>query len=78
MENDDKLVKIYSGSKISAGLLKEILETNNIATIVRDELQTSLSSGYADGGLFPYLDIYVQYKDLEVATSITNDFKDSL
>ena len=74
MENDDQLVKVYSGSEILAGLLKEILEANNITTIIRDELRSSLNSGYVDGGPCHYLDVYVQSKDLEAATSIINDF----
>ena len=74
MENDDQLVKVYSGSEILAGLLKEILDANNITNIIRDELRSSLNAGYVDGGPCHYLDVYVQPKDLEAATSIINDF----
>lgn len=58
MSEDLKIV--YTGSLIEAGFLVEVLEENNITSILRDSLNESLIAGWASGSPEDAARIYVE------------------
>lgn len=73
MENNDKYIKIYSGSEVAVILLKGLLETQNIQTIIKDEQQSAVAGGFR-GGSSIAVDIYVQEGDRDAAKPIIDEF----
>jgi hypothetical protein len=66
--------RLHSASIFEIEELKQVLEGNNISTLIRDPFQESVNSGFADGspGL---IDIYVLDEDFEEAVKLLSEFK---
>ncbi|MDR0230107.1 MAG: DUF2007 domain-containing protein [Flavobacteriaceae bacterium] len=63
--------KLFSGSEIMVLAVKDILESNNIAYIVRDDIEAAISVGY--GTLGRAVHVFVEEHDLEQAESLLRE-----
>lgn len=71
--NENELVKIFTGSEVAIILLKEMLEENGIASMVRNGFQSGLSAGFY-GGTPSAIDLYIQETDLKNAEPVIAEF----
>ncbi|HBK82554.1 MAG TPA: hypothetical protein DDZ41_03000 [Flavobacterium sp.] len=70
------LIKIFSGSEILALALNAKLEANQIATLVKNNLQSARVAGFGNTGLA--VEIFINEIDKEKANPIIQDFKMNL
>jgi len=73
MEDENNLIRIYSGTEISINLLKEELEENGIAAMIQNDYQSGITAGFFGGGTTA-IDLFVQESDLKAAEPIVTDF----
>ncbi len=73
MEQENDMIKIYTGHKVQVLYLKGILSENGIEASIRDTFQTGISGGVMDG-VPSALDVYVLESDLEKAKPIVDAF----
>jgi hypothetical protein len=76
MENNDNLIRVYTGSEVSIILLKEALEENGIPTMTRNDYDAGLSAGFV-GGTPSTLDLFIQKSDIGKAEPIIKEFEKS-
>ena len=70
---ESSILKIYTGSEISAILLKGILENNGIGVIMKNEFQQGLNAGFG-AGIPSTVDLFIQDNDIEKATILIKKF----
>jgi hypothetical protein len=73
MEQENDMIKVYTGHKVQVLYLKGILSENGIEASIRDTFQTGISGGVMDG-VPSALDVYVLESDLEKAKPIVDAF----
>jgi hypothetical protein len=73
MEKGSNLIKVFTGDEIPVNLLKEFLEEIGIGSMVSDEFQSGISSGFV-GGVPSSIDLYIQESDFREAEPVINDF----
>jgi hypothetical protein len=73
MENENDLIRIYTGTEVSVIHLKEELEENGISVMMQNDFQSGISAGFV-GGVPSAIDLYILEKDLKKAEPIINDF----
>jgi len=73
MENDESLspYEVFEGTAWEAGLLKSILEDNEIEAILKDASFVPLNLYPVRSGT---VKVFVPFKDLETARSIVEEF----
>jgi len=76
MSDDNQLVVIYSGNPLNTGLLKSMLEDNEITVYMKDEVMGTFFPWYGSPGGAGAIKILVEENDLERAESIVQDFLD--
>jgi hypothetical protein len=70
---ETNLVRIFTGNKVEADLLKGTLEESGITTIVRNDFEAGTIAGF--GGGFPsMIDLYIHQDDLNRAEEIIENF----
>ena len=78
MTNQNDITLLYICSEIDANVLKEILEDNNIATLIRNDMKSSKTAGFGGGFYGSEVNVYVTEKDLDNAKTILEEFKQAL
>jgi len=73
MNKGTELIKVYSGTEISVSLLKDELETNGIAAMIRNDFQSGITAGFFGGGTSA-VDLFIQEADYQEAEPIITDF----
>jgi len=73
MTKGNNLVRIFTGSEISAILLKGKLEDNGISALIQNDFQSGISAGFL-GGIPSAIDLFIQESDLEKAEPIIKEF----
>lgn len=73
-DNDDSLIKVFTGTDVSVGFLKKHLEENGIASLTKNSFQSGNIAGFM-GGTPSTIDLFIQEKDLKKAAPIVEDFK---
>jgi hypothetical protein len=73
MEQENDMIKVYTGHKVQVLYLKGILSENGIEASIRDTFQTGISGGVMDG-VPSALDVYVLESDLKKAKPIVDAF----
>lgn len=71
-ENND-LIRVYTGTELTANLLKDELNSFGISGMIRNGFNSGISAGFS-GGLPSSVDFYIQESDLEKAESIIREF----
>lgn len=67
------LVIIYSGTELTANLLKVELEKSGITSYIRNDFNSGLMAGFS-GGAPSVVDLCVEEKDVAEAEPIVNEF----
>lgn len=75
MEENNELVRVYTGTELTAKLLKEELEKQGIPGMVRNDFKSGVMAGFS-GGMPSDTDLYIQESDLEKARPIINRFNE--
>lgn len=73
MKENNKLIRVYTGTEVSVYLLKDMLEQNGISSIIKNDFNSGISAGFA-GGVPSAIDIYIKQSDLKNAESIIGEF----
>ncbi len=73
--SEDNLILLYTGSNISAGFLKEMLEEKGIGAMVRNDMKSGLAAGFAAAPQESAARLFVAKKDEEAAKVVLKDFK---
>ncbi|PJA09321.1 MAG: hypothetical protein COX70_01970 [Flavobacteriales bacterium CG_4_10_14_0_2_um_filter_32_8] len=68
---NDKLVLAYTGSEISATILKEYLAESDIHSTIKNEKNSSLSAGF---GTASKCEVYIFEHDVEKAKPLLEEF----
>ncbi|MGG5577860.1 DUF2007 domain-containing protein [Myroides sp. C15-4] len=63
--------KLYAGSEIMVLAVRNLLEQNNIAYIIRDDIEAGRSAGY--GTLGKAVHVLVEEKDLDQAKKLIQE-----
>lgn len=66
-------VKIFSGSSIIVNGLKNILEENNISSLIKNKFESARLAGF--GEQMNSVELFVMNTDVEKANIIVDDFK---
>lgn len=75
MKNDDKLIRVFSGSEVSVILLKAKLEETGISAIIQNDFQSGIAAGFA-GSTPTGVDLYIREGDLSLAEPILNELQE--
>lgn len=69
MNENDELVKLYTGGDVIINHIKIELEAKGISSLVKDGFKQGLGAGFG-GGIPSAIDIFVTEKDFEKAYKI--------
>ena len=72
MKDKTNLIRVFTGTEITATLLKAELEQAGIAGIIRNDFNSGIVAGFSSG--FSSIDLYIQEADLKIAEPIINEF----
>lgn len=70
----DDIQLVYTGSLIEANFIVELLDENNISSILRDSMSESLVAGWASGSQEDAAQIYVEAALKENAKSLIEEY----
>lgn len=73
MTQENNLIKIYTGTELTATYLKEELDSKGIGSIIKNDFQSGISAGFG-GGIPSAIDLYIQESDFEKADPIVKEF----
>ena len=73
MEEEDDLIRIFTGSEVLVILLKGELEQTGVQSMVKNDYDAGLSAGFVSG-VPSAVDLYIQKSDLDKAEPILSDF----
>lgn len=71
-----EFIKIFSGSSILVNRLKNLLEEQNIHSIIKDNINSSTVAGF--GPLGNSIELSILNSDIEKAQQIIDNFKDEI
>ena len=72
MNSDIKLV--FAGSRVEGLFLRDLLMDNNIGSIVKDALQSSVQAGWVDGLPEDTIRIFVEDENFDKAKSLIEEY----
>jgi hypothetical protein len=72
MKENDNIIRIYTGTELTANLLKDELEKIGIIGIIQNDFESGTSAGIA--GDPSAIDLFIQESDLKKARPIIVDF----
>ncbi len=78
MTNQNDLVLLFTGSEIDTSILKEFLEDNQIASLIKNEMSSGKAAGFGGGFYGIETHLYVSEKDNNKAKDILNEFLKSI
>ncbi|PLX22675.1 MAG: DUF2007 domain-containing protein [Marinilabiliales bacterium] len=78
MTNQEDLAFLYSGTEINAKILKEILEDNDIGSLIKNDMKSGLTAGFGGGYAEAEASLFVAEKNLEKAKTLLKQFLDAL
>ena len=73
MKEENKTIRVFSGSELEVNLLQEELLQIGISGIVQNKTNSGLVAGFA-GGLNSAVDFYIRTTDLQKAEPILSEF----
>lgn len=69
MNDEDNIVRIYSGTEASVLILREMLEEAGVPSLIKND-----SSSAFLGAVPGVVDLYIEEKDLKRASPLIEDF----
>lgn len=73
MKDQDKLIRVYSGTALTVNLLKDELEQAGVTGLIQNDFNSGIVAGFSAGGPSS-IDLFIQESDLQKAEPIINDF----
>jgi len=73
MQENNKLIRIYTGTDLTVNLLKAELEKFEIFGIIRNDFNSGVFAGFS-GGVPSAVDLFIPENDLNKADPIINEF----
>jgi hypothetical protein len=73
MKEENKLIRVYTGTELTVLLLKELLEEIGVNSIIQNNYKSGIDVGFV-GGVQSAIDILIQQSDFEKAEPIIRDF----
>ena len=70
----EDIKKVYTGNRIEALFIREMLEESGIDVIVKDRLASSVKAGWADGPLGDTVIIFVESKFKAKADELVSEY----
>jgi hypothetical protein len=77
MTKNEDLKRLYTGSEINVNVLKEILDDNQIPSLIKNDLKSGLTAGFGGGYAEAESSIFVFDINLEKAKAILDEFLNS-
>ena len=74
MTKNEDLKRLYTGSEINVNILKEILDDNQIPSLIKNDLKSGLTAGFGGGYVEAESSIFVFDNNLKKAKIILNEF----
>ena len=71
MNENDELVKLYTGGDVIINRIKQLLEAQGINSLIKDGFKQGLAAGFGEG-VPSAIDIFVTEDDFEKAGEIVN------
>ncbi len=78
MTYQNDLVLLFTGSEIDTNILKEFLEDNQIASLIKNEMSSGKAAGFGGGFYGAETHLYVSEKDNDKAKDILKEFLKSI
>ena len=78
MDNKDNLEHLYTGTEININVLKEILDDNQIPSLIKNNMNSGLAAGFGGGYMEAESSIFVSSKDLDESKNILEEFLKSI
>lgn len=69
MKEENELVCVFTGNQAQVILIKEVLEDNDIFSVVQNDFQSGVMAGFS-GGLPTTIDLFIKKKDFMKAKAI--------
>ncbi|SDK39922.1 Putative signal transducing protein [Catalinimonas alkaloidigena] len=76
MNEQERLIKVYTGTMIDVDVRMEHLEENGIPTLVRDDFQSGLMAGVVTG-VPSAIDLFVFERDADRALVLIAEFEEN-
>lgn len=73
MNNDDQIIRVYSGTEIQVLMLQSELEECGIGAMVQNDFQSGVMAGFV-AGLPSSVDLYISESDMAAAEPILRAF----
>ena len=73
MKEENKLIRVYTGTEILVLLLKSRLEEIGVTSLIQNDYKSGIEAGFI-GGVQSAIDIYIQQIDFKKAQPIINEF----
>ena len=73
MNNNNDLIRVFTGTEVLVYLLKDALEANGIGTMIKNDFRTGNLSGFM-GGTRSAIDLFILSTDIESAQPIIDEF----
>jgi len=77
MNDNSSILHVFTGTELSVNHLKNILEENNIPSLIKNDYATGQSAGFMGGSALS-IDLYIQEVDKDKAEPIIEKFKSSI
>lgn len=76
MDNNEDLIKLFTGSEIDCNVLKQILVDNSIACLIKSDSNSAKTAGFGVN-FGSEAHVFIAEKDLDKAKNLVQQFKDS-
>ncbi|MFC2132511.1 DUF2007 domain-containing protein [Bacteroidota bacterium] len=73
MSGKDKIIKVFTGTKVEINLLKARLEEYGINSLIKNDFESSIIAGFG-GGTLSTIYLYISEGDKEKAEPIIEEF----
>ena len=77
MENQENLMRVFTGSVIEAQFIKRYLEDNKIEVLLRDTRSESITPGWASGAPEDFGLVFVLKDEFEKAMKLIEKYQNS-
>jgi len=74
MTDHKDLIRLYTGSEIDVSVLKEILDDNQIPSLIKNEMDSGKAAGFGGGYAGSEAHIFVSESNLEKAKVLLDEF----
>ena len=74
MADQEDLIRLYTGSEIDVSVLKEVLDDNQIPSIIKNEMDSGKAAGFGGGYAGSEAHILVSENDYENAKVLLGEF----